>query len=221
VTTLTPAQAYTLWAPSYDETPNPLVALERAALSPLLRIGAGDRVLDCGTGTGRWLEYAIERARFAYGIDESESMLRQGQSKKKLNGRLIQGSIYELPFAADSFDLAICSFVISYVAELDAALAEMVGVSRRLILADLHPEAEAAGWNRGFRSDGEAIAIAHHAHDPVAVTNLLTRLGMKPRSKVEARFDEPERDLFRAAGRLHRFEETRSIPAILVQEWER
>ena len=44
---------YDLWSPTYDETPNPVVAIDARYTLGLLAAQAGERILDAGCGTGR------------------------------------------------------------------------------------------------------------------------------------------------------------------------
>ena len=52
---VSPHEGHVLWAPSYEETPNALLALEERTLDPLLPDLRGKSVLDLACGTGRWL----------------------------------------------------------------------------------------------------------------------------------------------------------------------
>ncbi len=45
------------------------------------------------------------------------------------------------------------------------------------------------------------------------------RAGLAPEWSIHACFGEPERQLFRRAGREHRFEEVKQIPAVLITSW--
>ena len=54
------SSTYDAWSALYDETPNPLIAVEESVVRSLLRTMEFDQVLDAATGTGR---YAIHLAR--------------------------------------------------------------------------------------------------------------------------------------------------------------
>ncbi len=73
-------------------------------------------LLDAGCGTGRFVEIADASWVSSLGIDISEHMLQQ--AKMRFRGRkhhppLIQSSITALPVRAESFDIVICTFVLS------------------------------------------------------------------------------------------------------------
>jgi SAM-dependent methyltransferase len=67
------------------------------------------RIIDCGAGTGRNLDWLREYG-FAVGVELSPTGLAQGRA---LGRRLVAGSVAALPFADDSVDLAT-SFDVLY-----------------------------------------------------------------------------------------------------------
>jgi ubiquinone/menaquinone biosynthesis C-methylase UbiE len=94
-------------------------AQERAILSQLLRQTLGQRVLDVGCGTGRFLNYAT------HGLDASAAMLavaRQKQPEKHLT----QGDFFAQPYENEYFEAAISMHVVMHIAstDLDKLLAE-------------------------------------------------------------------------------------------------
>ncbi|MES1261820.1 MAG: class I SAM-dependent methyltransferase, partial [Acidobacteriota bacterium] len=146
---VTAAEGYRLWAPEYDASPNPLLALEARLLQDRLGVAAGDRFLDAGAGTGRWMKYAERRGARAFGIDLSAEMLAKG------SGARVRGDMRHLPVADDAADLAICSMALGYVRSAGEVVRELARVARRVIVSDLHPAAVAAGWTRSFRHQGQ------------------------------------------------------------------
>ena len=83
-------EAYRLWAPEYDSTPNPLLSLEERHLSPLIGSAADCDVVDLGCGTGRWLAQ-LEKSgvRSAIGVDASSEMLSEAAKKLRPSTSLI------------------------------------------------------------------------------------------------------------------------------------
>ena len=97
---------------------------------------AGDlRALDVGTGTGDFLpllQYALPGA-LVVGVDFSLPMMRAGLSKvDELGGRAgyVGGDALKLPFADESFDAVTTGFAMRNVADLPAALREILRVTR-------------------------------------------------------------------------------------------
>lgn len=70
------------------------------------------RILDCGCGTGANLEQLVKgfggklNTDDAWGFDVSADALRFSQ-KRGLAGRIAQGSITEIPYAGNTFDIAL------------------------------------------------------------------------------------------------------------------
>src|SRR5438552_6094307 len=81
------------------------------------------RIVDCGAGTGRNLDW-LERYGFAVGVERSPVGIRLGRDHHR---RLVQGTVAKLPLADASVDLAT-SFDVLYCLDDDterAALREM------------------------------------------------------------------------------------------------
>jgi ubiquinone/menaquinone biosynthesis C-methylase UbiE len=105
------AEGYQLWAPIYDQAPNPLLAREERHLLPLFVDLHKKRILDLACGTGRWLERLMAQGgESGVGIDSSAAMLRVAGRKDAITGRLVRAACERLPCRTAVFDLAICSF---------------------------------------------------------------------------------------------------------------
>ena len=217
---LQPADAYALWAQTYDRDPNPLLALEERELLPLLPSLEGAFVLDVACGTGRWLNLLLARgARHGVGFDFSLEMLAQAQRKNPLRKSLVSADCTAIPIAAKVADLAICSFAASYVADLSLLGAELARVLRkggRLILSDLHPSGLERGWRRTFRHDGEVAEIANFKFSIDQLCSTFQEHGFKLETMISPTFGEAERPIFRRCGKEDLFERSQSGPAILV-----
>ena len=204
-----------IWARQYDSIPNPLLALETRVLGERLGDVAGKRILDAGSGTGRWMQWASERQAHALGIDACEEMLHEAARKPGLKGRSALADIRNIPLRNHAFDLAICSFTLGYLPFVAPAVAELARVARCLILTDLHPTALASGWNRSFKTEGEVYELVNYTHSPEAPR----ALGLMLKWRTEASFGEPERAVFQAAGKEELFETLLHIPAIVITAW--
>jgi len=209
------------WAPIYDIGPNPLLALESRLLLERLALGVF-RVIDIACGTGRWMSLAKQRGARAFGVDFCPEMLLEAARKPDLAGCLSLADACRVPFADGAADLTICSFALGYLASLHQAIAEMARVSRkggRVVVTDLHPCAVAAGWTRSFRSDGQMYEIDHHHHPIEAWEAAAESAGLAFDWRLDAGFAEPEREIFRQAGKDSLFPELSRIPALLAMSW--
>jgi len=84
-------------------------------------------VLDAGCGGGATLESLRSRYGSAVGVELAEEAVEYARERGR---NVIQGSITDLPFADESFDLALALDVVEHVPDDGAALGEMFRVLR-------------------------------------------------------------------------------------------
>jgi demethylmenaquinone methyltransferase/2-methoxy-6-polyprenyl-1,4-benzoquinol methylase len=108
----------------------------RRFLVSRIQAGPADRVLDVATGTAA---VAIELARrhgcSVVGLDQSPEMLAEGRTRverARLADRieLVEGRAEELPFEDGSFDALTFTYLLRYVEDPGATLAELARVVR-------------------------------------------------------------------------------------------
>ena len=68
-------EGYDLWAETYDETPNPVVAMDARYTLDVLSPRPGELILDGGCGTGRHLGSLLRARSNPVGVDFSRGML--------------------------------------------------------------------------------------------------------------------------------------------------
>src|SRR3954462_2444608 len=86
-------------------------AISAAWLDAVVPVGADYRVLDAGCGTGGNGEFLHRYGRAVAGVALARAALVPG--RRRLPGRIMGGSVLELPFADESFDL-VSSFDVLY-----------------------------------------------------------------------------------------------------------
>jgi demethylmenaquinone methyltransferase/2-methoxy-6-polyprenyl-1,4-benzoquinol methylase len=105
-------------------------------LAARLRAGPGDRVLDVATGTGAVAAELASRAGCRVtGIDQSADMLAAAGALLAARGladrvELVRGEAEALPFDDASFDGLTVTYLLRYVADPAATLAELARVVR-------------------------------------------------------------------------------------------
>jgi demethylmenaquinone methyltransferase / 2-methoxy-6-polyprenyl-1,4-benzoquinol methylase len=108
----------------------------RRFLVSRIEVGREDTVLDVATGTAA---VAIELVRRTgcrvVGLDQSPEMLAAGRARVEAAGlteriRIVEGSAERLPFPDGSFDALTFTYLLRYVEEPAAALAELTRVVR-------------------------------------------------------------------------------------------
>ena len=121
--------SYTLIAPFYDAAISwATQAVRKHSLSALPQ--APGRVLLAGVGTGLDLPYLPARHDYV-GLDLTHAMLRRTVARAgRIDFAPVQGDAQNLPFAADSFDVAVLHLILAVVPDPAACLGEIARVLR-------------------------------------------------------------------------------------------
>jgi demethylmenaquinone methyltransferase/2-methoxy-6-polyprenyl-1,4-benzoquinol methylase len=118
--------------PSYDR----VGALLSLGQDPLWRrflagrLPPGGHVLDVATGTGLVARELLRRGHRVTGIDQSPEMLAVARARLAGRAKLVEASASALPFADASFDHLTAAYLLRYVDDPGAALAELARVVR-------------------------------------------------------------------------------------------
>lgn len=213
-------EGYARWAPVYDQSPNPLLALEERYLQPLLPPLAGKRVLDLACGTGRWSSRLLARGAGAVvGVDVSPAMLAVANRKPDLKGRLAVADCCDLPFRDGVFDLVLYSFALGHIQDVRRVAREVARVTTEnadVYVSDLHPSAHAQGWKTAFRDRRGPVEIATWPQSLEEQLALWGSAGFHCVQAIAARLGEWEMPILARAGKAHRFEEVRRVPAVQI-----
>jgi ubiquinone/menaquinone biosynthesis C-methylase UbiE len=109
---------------------------------------AGERVLDVGSGTGRFAAALAERGARVWGVDPSEPMLLQARATAEGRAQFKQASAEALPFKDGWFDRAVFRLVIHLVdrARAFAETARVLASRGRIVIATFAPESLDRFW---------------------------------------------------------------------------
>jgi demethylmenaquinone methyltransferase/2-methoxy-6-polyprenyl-1,4-benzoquinol methylase len=101
----------------------------RRFLVSRVRVGGDARVLDVATGTGAVARGLIERTGCTVvGLDQSTEMLAEARRRLPDAVELVQGDAEHLPFPDASFDALTFTYLMRYVDDPGATLAELARV---------------------------------------------------------------------------------------------
>jgi len=213
-------EGYKLWAATYDDDPNPLLALEERGLCPMLPDLRRKDALDIGCGTGRWLRALLDRgARSVVGVDFCAEMIGRASIKRFLRTRLVLADGLALPLRARMADVILCSFTVGHVLNTRLLAKELARVARPhadVFVTDMHPDAQARGWRCAFRRTDQTVEIRTFAHALEDLRSSFDCEGFKLVKSGEFCLGEPERRIFWVARKENIFETACSVRAVLV-----
>jgi ubiquinone/menaquinone biosynthesis C-methylase UbiE len=211
-------EAYRHWAPTYDSTANPLLALEQR-IAPLAKeMFQGKDVVDLGCGTGRWLS-RIEACvpQSLTGVDSSEAMLRQAAQRCLPATRLKQADCAATGLPGQSADCIVASFVVSYVTDLQAFASEAARLLRpngSIFVSDVHPHGRSYGWRRTVKIAAQSFEIATEEYTLQQLIAAMRGEGFLLTELIEPCFGPQEREIFRRAGKSAAYNDVEAKPVI-------
>ncbi len=217
-----PRTAYELWAGTYDDPGNPIVAIEEPVVHALLDGSTAGRALDAACGTGRHARYLADRGHDVLGVDVSPTML--GRAAQRVpEATLLEGDLCEIPAPDGHFDVAVCGLALSHLADVRPGVAELARVLKpggRLVISVLHPFQAHLGWQAPFTdSDGRRRFAREHAHTHAQYLSAFRSVGLDVRGCEEPAL-QPEHVLTkrRAFGRIPdaTVQAYVGLPAVLV-----
>jgi ubiquinone/menaquinone biosynthesis C-methylase UbiE len=211
-------EGYDLWAESYDETPNQVVAMDARYTLGVLSPKPGERILDAGCGTGRHLGAMVLAGSSPIGLDFSKGMLSVARRNHPEVPLVLADLQRPLPFEAQRFDAVLCALIGEHLDELPLVLREMHRVLRthgRLVFSVYHPEMSAAGKEANFERFGVEYRLGAYRYTVADYEGLLEEAGFEELVRHEFLGDEGLVAEIPSAAELLRF------PVLLVLEARR
>ena len=220
---LDPAEAYSLWAPTYGRE-TAVSLLEDSLVAGLTPPLSRRRLLDVGCGTARRM--VVAGAASATGVEPCREMIAAGAANTagRTNLRVIEGSAGHLPVRDRSFDVVWCRLVLGHVASLATPYSEMArALADRgtVVVSDFHPDADARGHRRTFRSESGVHEITNHPHSLGDHAAAAEAAGLVLFDKGEARVGPPIRHFYAERGRLADYERDIGLPLVFALRFER
>jgi ubiquinone/menaquinone biosynthesis C-methylase UbiE len=144
---------YRLWADTYDDFHNPLIALEQPLIQRLLEPIERGRALDAACGTGRYAHLLSQIGDQVSAVDISPEMIERARSNApEVDFRV--GGLEALPFPDRTFDLAVCGLALTHLQDISKAIFEIARVlkpGKTALIADHHPMAGFLGGSAIFQ----------------------------------------------------------------------
>ena len=185
-TELSTQAGYDRWSASYDDYPNPLIALETPQVRRLLGDIAGLELLDVGCGTGRHSHWMASTGARVTAIDFSTGMLAQAAERDPERlVHFLQHDLHQpLPFAADSFDALVHCLVLDHLDCPQHMLDEFARVLRpggRAVVSVMHPAMYLKGTQARFLDpeSGEMVLIDNRRYSIADYVMAVRKAGLE------------------------------------------
>jgi ubiquinone/menaquinone biosynthesis C-methylase UbiE len=107
------------------------VAMVREQLQAFVAPNGDERALDVGTGAGTLALALAPLVREVVGVDVVPELLERARANAPANVSFVEGDATNLPFEADSFDLACTRRTLHHIAHPERAVAELTRVTAR------------------------------------------------------------------------------------------
>ncbi|WP_214073076.1 class I SAM-dependent methyltransferase [Mucilaginibacter sp. dw_454] len=218
------AEAYDIWAESYDVQPgNLMIDMDEEVFGELLAELnlKGKQVADIGCGTGRhWPKLFKSEPATLTGFDVSAGMLR------RLEEKFPQAKTYQITdnffkdIADASYDAIVSTLTVAHIENLEEALdawCRMLKPDSDIIITDFHPNALAFGGKRTFKHNSDSISIQNFVHYVYDIERMLAKHGFRTVNKLEKIIDESVKHYYEAKNALpvyEKFKDARIIYGI-------
>lgn len=192
---------YELWAKTYDQTENELVALDQRVLAGFMGPMVGAHVLDAGCGTGRHTVALARAADRVTAMDFAPAMLEQTRSKLAAEGldervTLLAHDLHDMPYplAESSVHGVVCALVGEHIDDLPGLFAEFSRVliaGGWLVFSVFHPFLALRGMEANFTEAAGDVEYRLGAADHLVsdYVNALRGAGLHLDMLVEPRVD--------------------------------
>ena len=144
-------RTYDRVAETYEAIHAPRFSAPAKDLVAEAAVGAGDRVLDLGTGTGLVAQAAADAGARVVGVDGSLAMLTVAHRARPALA-LAAADAIDLPFRPMTFDAVVGGFVLAHFTKPDTALFDVLRVLKPrgrvafTVWADRQPDAFEQAW---------------------------------------------------------------------------
>jgi SAM-dependent methyltransferase len=219
-----PRAGYAIWAASYDEPDNPIVALEQPAVWELIDRLAPQRALDAACGTGRHAARLQALGHQVEGIDFTPEMLATARVNVP-GASFREADLRSIPAPDAAYELVVCGLALAHLPDLGGPVSELsrvLATGGRLIVSVLHPVLAALGWQAPFSgADGARGFVREYPHVHADYWTAFGVAGLTLEQLIEPRLTAEHTRAKRRASRVipeATVEAYAGLPGVLVLE---
>lgn len=153
--------------------------LEKKAIDRLLPNGDnGGRLLEVGCGTGHWSEYFSNKGFEVTGVDISKEMTEVARNKHIANAHFEVADGENLPFADESFDIAVAITTLEFTVNPEKMISEMIRCVKKpagkLMVGVLNA---LCSYNQKRKNKTHSVYSEASLFSPEQIKELLERFG--------------------------------------------
>ncbi len=138
--------------------------IEHNIIGDVARPKQGETAIDLGCGTGSYATWLYDMGLSVVGIDISQKMLEVARGKLPNGISFLQTDLSCLPFADNTFDLAICNAVLEFTNDPVAVLREGFRVIKpggRLVVGCISKD---GAWGKKYAKRGQEDSSSIYSH---------------------------------------------------------
>lgn len=164
----------------------------------------GERILEAGSGAGRFTEVLLKTGAQVYSFDLSNAVNANWKNNKNDNLILFQANIYEIPLPRATFDKVICLGVLQHTPDVKKSFLSLAAMLRSggQLIVDIYPDVwrHNLHWKYLMRPVTRHIAperlyrfVSWYAPKLIPLAKVLRRLSGGPGARLVPIMDQSDK----------------------------
>ena len=173
---------YNRWSSSYDNYPNPTVAIDDLYFPDFYKSWNNEDILEIGCGTGRHTQRLVAQGNSVVGLDVSDGMLEKAREKLP-ETKFIHGDFMCQSIEKNSFNKIIMSLVLEHISDLEIFFQKVNSILKEdgeILISEIHPKRSEQGALAHFKTpSGEEIYLSSITHSEDKILEATRKSGMR------------------------------------------
>ncbi len=198
--------------------------IEHDRMAAASRPTQGETAIDLGCGTGSYTYWLNDMGLSVVGVDLSHTMLEVARRKGEQGVTFVQADLSCLPFADNTFDLAICNAVLEFTDDPASVLREGLRVVKpggRLVVGCIHKH---GAWGKKYAKRGQENPASIYRHARFFSPEDIAKMGLHDPSEIRfGLYVGPDefQDFHAAVHWERQFEDAHHDAGYFVVRWEK